>query len=64
MSDDLAELVETLNRVTAERDAFRDERNEERKRIRRIEMLHYWTNEDGKRFVFADDLLSAVEGAP
>lgn len=32
-----------------------------RARIRAVEQAHCWTNEDGKRFVFADDLLAAVQ---
>jgi hypothetical protein len=26
-----------------------------------VSQLHVWTNEDGKRFVFADDLAAALE---
>lgn len=29
-------------------------------KVRAVERLHCWTNEDGKRFVFADDLAVAL----
>lgn len=31
-------------------------------KLRRVAMVKVWKNEDGKRFVFADDLYNAVEG--
>lgn len=30
--------------------------------VRRVELVRCWTNEDGKRFVFADDLGAALNG--
>jgi len=33
---------------------------EVKKAIRAVEALHVWTNEDGKQFVFADDLWAAL----
>lgn len=30
--------------------------------LRRVALLKYWTNEDGRRFVFADDLEDALKG--
>jgi hypothetical protein len=32
-----------------------------RAKVRAVEQAHCWTNEDGKRFVFAEDLLAAVQ---
>jgi hypothetical protein len=34
-------------------------------KIRRIEHIHCWRNEDGKQFLFADDVRSALkDGKP
>lgn len=33
---------------------------ETKRAIRAVEALHVWTNEDGKQFVFADDLWAAL----
>jgi hypothetical protein len=47
--------VAVINRMRAERDALRD-------RLHQIALAKVWTNEDGKRFVFADDLAQAAFG--
>lgn len=46
--------------------ALKRAKDPERK-VRAAERLHVWQNEDGRRFVFADDLADALEiprGAP
>jgi hypothetical protein len=51
----------------AARDRLIDERNlahavaeSAQAKLRAVETLHVWTNEDGRRFVFADDLAVAL----
>ena len=39
-AENLAALVETLDRVTSERDAFRDERNDAQAAVERVRELH------------------------
>jgi hypothetical protein len=41
--------------AVAERDAAREQ-------VRRVELVRVWRNEDGKGFVFADDLFATLEG--
>jgi hypothetical protein len=48
-------LLDTISRIAAERDALRD-------RLHQIALVKVWTNEDGKRFVFADDIAHATFG--
>lgn len=43
-----------IDKISGQRDAAK-------RRVRAAELLHVWTNEDGKRFVFADDLAAALE---
>jgi hypothetical protein len=69
---ELARSVEHLNDVrdelrrhvdTQERRAklAEQERDDYRAARSRALVLHCWTNEDGKRFVFADELFEALE---
>jgi hypothetical protein len=57
---EVAQLVESLERVTEARDAFKDERNEARAKVRAVELVRCWTNEDGRRFMFVDDVAAAL----
>lgn len=56
--DELHRHVDTQERraklAERERDAYHAAH-------RRAELVHCWTNEDGKRFVFADELFEALE---
>jgi len=56
--DELRKQVDTQERraksAENERDAYSAAH-------RRAELLRVWTNEDGKRFVFADELFEALE---
>lgn len=48
-------LLHTVSRIVAERDALQG-------RLHQVALAKVWTNEDGKRFVFADDVAQAVFG--
>ncbi len=30
--------------------------------VQRVKLVHCWTNEDGRRFLFADDVMAALDG--
>jgi hypothetical protein len=47
--------------LLADNARLRAELEQARAKVRAVEQVRCWTNEDGKRFVFADDLLAAVE---
>lgn len=53
--------VDTLVQVEAERDALAVRLAAAERKVRAVELLHVWTNDDGKRFVFADELAVALE---
>ncbi|MFJ4925374.1 hypothetical protein [Streptomyces sp. NPDC088736] len=48
-------LLDTVARIAAERDALRA-------RLHQAALAKVWTNEDGKKFVFADDLAAPLFG--
>lgn len=68
------EAAERIRRLGREVERMKDERDRARgeahaavgrrdkveSTVRRVEMVKFWTNEDGKRFVFADDLYAAM----
>jgi hypothetical protein len=54
-------LQPEFGKLTQERDKLRAELEQARAKIRAVEQARCWTNEDGKRFVFAEDLLAAVQ---
>lgn len=60
------ELRRQLNALVATTERQQRELKETRAAIRRVEELKVWTNEDGKRFVFADELWEALaeSGSP
>lgn len=53
-----------FGKLTQERDSLSAELEQARAKIRAVEQARCWTNGDGKRFVFAEDLLAAVQLAP
>lgn len=67
-------VVDRLRDVEAERDRliqalaeeerqsahYRDKADGLAEQVRRVSLIHVWTNEDGKRFLFADDVLAAL----
>lgn len=61
--DLVAELRRQLDAQVKQNERLHREVNETRGAVRRVEALHVWTNEDGKKFVFADDLWSALAEA-
>jgi hypothetical protein len=62
--DDLIrELRRQLDAQVKQNERLHREVKETRSAVRRVEALHVWTNEDGKRFVFVDDLWSALAEA-
>jgi riboflavin biosynthesis pyrimidine reductase len=52
---------ERAERVRRILDREREARMDAQAKVRRVHMLRAWTNEDGKDFVFADDLRAALE---
>lgn len=52
---DVPTLVAEVERLRKERDGLREQ-------VHRVKTVRVWTNEDGKRFVFVDDLVAAVDG--
>jgi hypothetical protein len=59
--DDLIrELRRQLDAQVKQNERLHREVKETRGAIRRVEMLRAWTNEDGKRFVFAEELWAAL----
>lgn len=60
------ELRRQLNALVTTTERQQRELKETRAAIRRVEELKVWTNEDGKRFVFADELWEALaeSGSP
>lgn len=52
---DVAAILAEVDRLRAQVDVLRE-------RVRRVQWVHTWTNEDGKQFVFADDLVEALDG--
>jgi hypothetical protein len=59
--DDLvAELRRQLERAHRSVDRLSEEAKKSRAAVRNVELLHVWTNEDGKRFVFAEELWAAL----
>ena len=56
--DELRRHVDTQERRAK---VAEQERDDYRAAHRRAQLLHCWTNEDGKRFVFADELFEALE---
>jgi len=62
--DDLIrELRRQLDAQVKQNERLHREVKETRGAVRRVEALHVRTNEDGKKFVFADDLWSALAEA-
>lgn len=62
--DDLiAELRRQLNAQVKQNERLNREVKETRAAVRRVEALHAWTNEDGKKFVFAEELWAALAEA-
>lgn len=62
--DDLiSELRRQLNALVTTTERQQRELKETRAAIRRAEELKVWTNEDGKKFVFADELWEALAEA-
>lgn len=57
------ELRRQLNALVTTTERQQRELKETRAAIRRVEELKVWTNEDGKRFVFADELWEALAEA-
>lgn len=58
-----------LETMTASRDLWRSDVKDAEAaqaaaeaKLHKVALLKLWTNEDGKKFVFADDLYAAVEG--
>lgn len=67
--DDIAALLDELVRVRAERDELKKRAAELQKqvvvldgRLHDAAMTKTWTNEDGKRFVFVEDIAPALLG--
>jgi hypothetical protein len=59
--DDLvAELRRQLEHAGRSVDRLSEEAKKSRAAVRNVETLHVWTNEDGKRFVFAEELWAAL----
>ena len=52
--------IEDFETVMRDRDRWHERAETNAAKVRRVERLHVWTNEDGKRFVFADDLAEAL----
>ena len=50
------------DRLKADRDRLKDERNRRAAQVQRATQVRVWRNEDGKGFVFADDLRAALDG--
>jgi hypothetical protein len=62
--DDLIrELRRQLDAAVRSVERLHTEVKETRGAVRRVEVLHVWTNEDGKKFVFADELWTALAEA-
>jgi predicted RNase H-like nuclease (RuvC/YqgF family) len=59
-SDLIAELRRQLGAQVKQNERLHREVTETRGAVRRVETLHVWTNEDGKKFVFADELWAAL----
>lgn len=55
------ELALRLSNAANARDAAEAKLAEAERKVRAVKLLHVWTNEDGKRFVFADELAVALE---
>jgi hypothetical protein len=60
-----AQCIEDLARenttLTADAERLRAAAHEAEDKVRRVALVRCWTNEDGKRFVFADDLVQALD---
>jgi hypothetical protein len=62
--DDLIrELRRQLDAAVRSVERLNTEVKETRAAVRRVEALRVWTNEDGKKFVFADELWTALAEA-
>ena len=59
---EIKRLISELDRLEADRDRLKDERNRRDAQVQRAALVRVWRNEDGKGFVFADDLYSALNG--
>jgi hypothetical protein len=53
---------EALAKINRERGAAQDRANAAEAKLHKVAMLKVWKNEDGKAFVFVDDLYEAVGG--
>lgn len=59
-SDLVRELRRQLDAQVKQNERLGREVKETRAAIRRVEALHIWTNEDGRKFVFAEELWAAL----
>ena len=57
----LMEIIGQRDAAVAEAAQVREALQAAERKVRAVELLHVWTNEDGKRFVFMDDLAVALE---
>lgn len=59
-SDLVAELRRQLDAQVKANERLSREVKETREAVRRVELLHVWTNEDRRQFVFAEELWAAL----
>lgn len=53
-------LVQALAEEQRQSAYYRDKADGLAEQVRQVSLVHCWTNEDGKRFLFADDVLAAL----
>ena len=59
---ELAAAHDELTRARLMLSDAQDERDEAREQVKRVKQVRTWRNEDGRKFVFADDLHAALGG--
>lgn len=60
MVAEITQLREYRNRLLRDRLTLQSERDDARNRLHAVRMIKVWRNEDGKDFVFTDDLWHAT----
>jgi hypothetical protein len=61
--EELADPDGSRRAADAETNRLRDRVRQLEATLWRVQMVRCWTNEDGKRFAFADDIAAAITGA-